>query len=326
MQIIGLPPLRAPSIDGAMMDDFLADLFLMSGEGDPALDFDLEPLEPLPEGEDRSPLGNDPVPQPSSATNQSNAAHTATSSRKRSADSVASADESDCVTGKDQDTKKLKRLQRNRESASLSRERKKHVMKSLEQRVRELERMNSHLNYALATKNYQVQQLSAELDKVRPKDDTSSGDLLSVQQGLMGSPTGTIPPSPLSTSAKGTNGVTESAALTADSLQLESTSRLSTLPACSLLCLFFLYAILPVLGREMVNFLRIKFRATRSAAHMQAVRTGSPSSAAACSVLPASKASSLSLRRPSRRSKLRRRGEQCRRPRRRRTLLRVKRR
>jgi hypothetical protein len=173
-----------------------------------------------------------------------------TTSSKRTADSF---DESEGPSDGNS-TKRQRRLERNRASATLSRERKKHVMKSLEQRVRELERANSHLSFALATKNLEVKKLSAEIAQLRSQD---GGEAVPAPQIV---PSTSIPPS----RALGQKEVTESAALTADSLQLESTSPLSTLPACSLLSLFFVHILLPALGCEIFNG-----GSRKSATHMQ---------------------------------------------------------
>eukprot|EP00239_Pterosperma_sp_CCMP1384_P012390 CAMPEP_0197865664 /NCGR_PEP_ID=MMETSP1438-20131217/43790_1 /TAXON_ID=1461541 /ORGANISM="Pterosperma sp., Strain CCMP1384" /LENGTH=258 /DNA_ID=CAMNT_0043484157 /DNA_START=696 /DNA_END=1472 /DNA_ORIENTATION=- len=75
-------------------------------------------------------------------------------SKKRSAD-VLDFDSSD--------VQREKRLQRNRESAALSRWRKKTTMQSLMVKTRELEKMNSKLNYLLSCANMDNQILRAEL-------------------------------------------------------------------------------------------------------------------------------------------------------------------
>ncbi len=82
-------------------------------------------------------------------------------------------------------------------------------MSSLEQRVRELERANSHLSYALATKNLEVQHLAAELNQLKSKDANTSREheLQSIGEG----PAIAYLPA----CAKSQNRVTESAALTA---------------------------------------------------------------------------------------------------------------
>jgi len=61
------------------------------------------------------------------------------------------------------DYQREKRLQRNRESAALSRWRKKTTMESLSVKNRDLERTNARLNYLLACSNAEVQALRTQL-------------------------------------------------------------------------------------------------------------------------------------------------------------------
>lgn len=79
-------------------------------------------------------------------------------SKKRAAETSPEALEFDAA-----DPTKAKRLQRNRESAALSRWRKKTAMQTLAVKSRELERTNSKLNYLLACSQSEVQALRAEL-------------------------------------------------------------------------------------------------------------------------------------------------------------------
>lgn len=183
--------LRDPSFDLESMDDFLAELFLLGGDdGGAELGFEDAPLLESPACTlDSEAYGNAP---------------TSTTSRKRSAEALASADESEGVSVENS-SKRQQRLQRNRMSASLSRERKKHMMKSLEQRVRELERANSHLSFALATKNVEVQRLSAEVAQLRAQDGVPSANTLT-SFPQPGSSSTSLP-----SSALGQKGVTESA-------------------------------------------------------------------------------------------------------------------
>merc|ERR1712070_653349 len=105
-----------------------------------------------------------------------------TASRKRSV--------SDCLDVSNQHREK--RLARNRESAALSRWRKKTTMESLSVQNRELERNNSRLNYMLACSNAEVQALRAQLvryqsastaDKAVPPPTSSSESAVGVLPG-----------------------------------------------------------------------------------------------------------------------------------------------
>eukprot|EP00898_Chlorokybus_atmophyticus_P000701 jgi/Chlat1/1631/Chrsp127S01946 len=130
----------------------------------------------------------------------------------------------------DEAMKRQKRLIRNRESASLSRERKKSVFAQLQVKVQELERANQHLNYHLGLRNLEKQALLEELKRYRTAAASTSSS-----------------PSPNGTT-KGNNGgvVAEPAALTRGSLQSESTPPQPTQRVHCLLSLFFLSALLPV--------------------------------------------------------------------------------